>query len=105
MRHIFLFLLLLLSGCYYPYYGYSYSGGYPYPAYAPGYQPNYYSPNGPPPPYRGPPLSYGGTSPYPGNQQQSYSGAPQLRYGTPGPYDPQNCGTPDDPKPCSGPNR
>ncbi len=105
MRYIFLFPLLLLSGCYYPYYGYPYAGGYPYPAYAPAYQPNYYGANGPPPAYRGPPPSYGGPPPYPDNQQQQYSGAPQLRYRTPGPHDPQNCGTPDAPYPCSGANR
>jgi hypothetical protein len=105
MRYILLFSLLLLSGCYYPYYGYPYGGGYSYPGYAPGYQPNYYGANGPPPAYRGPPQSYGGPPPYPGNPQQQYSGAPQLRYGTPGPNDPQNCGTPDAPYPCSGTNR
>jgi hypothetical protein len=103
MRYIFLLLLLLLSGCYYPYYGYPYYG-YPYPTYAPGYQPNYYSPNNPPSAYRGPPSAYDGPPPYSSDQQQSYSGSSQLRYGT-GPYDPQNCGTPYDPEPCSGPNR
>lgn len=98
MRYILLFSLLFLSGYYYPYYGYPYAGGYPYPAYAPGYQPNGYRPNSPPPSYGGPPS-------YPGNQQQPYGGAPQLRYGTPGPLDPQNCGTPDAPHPFSGSNR
>lgn len=84
MRYLALAALLLLSGCYYaPYYG------YPYPAYRP------YA-YGPPPAY---PAPYPGT-PLPPGAASSYSGAPQLQYGIPGPLDPQNCGTPDEPKGC-----
>ena len=105
MRTISLACLLLLSGCYYPYgyggypyYGYGYGGpypgGYPYPGASPypaapsQYQPNSYTPNGPPP--------------YAGGQQSPYGGAPQLQHGIPGPLDQQNCGTPYEPKPCGG---
>jgi hypothetical protein len=107
MRYFCLFLLLLLSGCYYPNYGYPYSGGYQYQGYAPGYQPSYDNPNGAPPAYRAPPAYYGGPAAYPGSQPQSYGGAPQYQYGAPqyralGPAGSQNCGTPDDPRPCSG---
>jgi hypothetical protein len=76
-------LLLLPSWClhnaahaqpYYPYPGY-----YP-PAY---YPPSYYRPPPPPPPYYAPPP-YRGGAPY-------YYGPAN---------NPNNCGTPDQPKPC-----
>ncbi len=115
MRYLWLLSLLLLSGCYYPYgpsYGY---GGYPYPGYpSHGYAPGAYG-SGPPPP------SYSNQQPYPGAQQpyqaypgtqqpyQAYPGAEQPYYGNtqpgyagPAASDPNNCGTPDEPRPCHG---
>ena len=89
MRYLLLLLPLFLAGCYDPYYPY---GGYAYAGYAPGYQPGYYNPNSTPPTYGGQMRYYGGPPPvYP--SQQPY-------YGGPGAYSPQNCGTPDQPKPC-----
>ena len=105
MRYFCLFLLLLLSGCYYPYYGYPYAGGYQYQGYAAGYQPNYYNPNGPPATYRAPPAYYGAPATYPGSQPQSYGGTPQVQYRALAPDGSQNCGTPDEPRPCSGYSR
>ena len=71
---------LLLSGCYYGYgyypygyYGYGY-GGYPYGLYVA--QRPYY-----------------GHEPYTG-------GSTDHSYGQPAALDPNNCGTPDEPKPC-----
>jgi hypothetical protein len=96
MRYLILSLLLLLSGCYYGPYGYGYGygyGGYPYRGYPPAYQPNYYTSA-------------------PQAQQNYYTSAPQAQqpyylnqpgYGNPGnpaANDPQNCGTPDQPRPC-----
>ena len=89
MRRLLLLLpLTLLAGCYpyYPYYGYTgaYAQGYPYP-------PGYYPPGPPPGSYSSPPMYRGGPAPYAGG---------------PGPYargqatSPENCGTPDQPKPC-----
>jgi hypothetical protein len=100
MRFVLLLCLLLLSGCYYPYYGYPYYGAYPYgypysspyPAYTPGYQPYAYGPSAQPP--------FSG-APYPGIPQQYSSNAPSAQGGPFGPPDPQNCGTPYEPKPCS----
>ncbi len=55
---------------------------YPPPYYAPGYYPpSYYRP--PPPP---PPMYYGQP--------------PAYYYNAPPAYNPANCGTPDEPKPC-----
>jgi hypothetical protein len=82
MRYLVLLSLLLLSGCYYGPYGYGYGYGYGYP-YRP-YPPSYYS--SAPPPYVG--------------GQQQYYGAGQPGYGNPAANDPNNCGTPDQPKPC-----
>ncbi len=105
MRYLVLAALLLLSGCYYPPYGGYYYGGYPYAApypYAPyGYSsaPAYHGSYAPPP--GGPGSPYGGSyAPPPQGSASPYGGAPQLQYGIPGPYDPQNCGTPDEPRPC-----
>jgi hypothetical protein len=64
---------LLLSGCYYGYYRYGY-GGYPYEPYVT--QQPYY-----------------GHEPYAG-------GSADQSYGQPAALDPNNCGTPDEPKPC-----
>jgi hypothetical protein len=71
---------LLLSGCYYGYgyypygyYGYGY-GGYPYGPYV-AQQPYY------------------GHEPYAG-------GSADHSYGQPAALDPNNCGTPGEPKPC-----
>ncbi len=73
MRCIALFLLLPLLASLYPY----------YPAYAQGYAnpPGYYPPGRPPPP-----------PPY-GSRPRPYSGRGQA-------YNTENCGTPDEPKPC-----
>jgi hypothetical protein len=94
MRYLWLLPVLLLTGCYYPYgypYGHGYSYGYPYssgysgygyPAYTQGYgqlPPGYYSPGQPPPSHYEP-------SPGPVAGGPAYSG--------------ENCGTPDQPKPC-----
>ena len=78
MRYIILFLpLILLGGCYsYGYYPYGY--GYP-PGYAAGYHP--YPSSAPPPTY----------PPHPPNYVSQRSPAP-----SPG----ENCGTPDQFKPC-----
>jgi hypothetical protein len=83
MRYIVLLITaLLLSGCYYGYdyypygyYGYWY-GGYPY-----------YGPYVAQQPYYGP-------SPY-------YGGSTGSSYTPPAALDPNNCGTPDEPKPCN----
>jgi hypothetical protein len=95
MRCLWLLPLLLLSGCYYPYgpaYGY---GGYPYPSYPSyGYAPSYYGSSPPPPSYSNQPS-------YPG-AQQPYYGYAQPGYGGPAANDPNNCGTPDEPRPCYG---
>jgi len=79
-RILLLITPLLLSGCYYPYgyypygyYGYGY-GGYPYGLYVA--QQPYYGPK----PYAG--------------------GSTDHSYGQPVALDPNNCGTPDEPKPC-----
>jgi hypothetical protein len=83
MRYLILLSLLLLSGCYYgPYgsYGYGYGYGYPYGPY-----PRSYYTTAPPP--------------YAGGQQQYYGGG-QPSYGNPAANDPNNCGTPDEPRPC-----
>jgi hypothetical protein len=82
MRYLVLLSLLLLSGCYYgPYgYGYGYGYGYPYRPYPPGYY------TSAPPPYAG--------------GQQQYYGEGQPGYGNPAANDPNNCGTPDQPRPC-----
>jgi hypothetical protein len=80
MRRISLLPLLFLSGCYYPYgyypygyypYGYYGYGGYSYPAQQP----------------------YYGTAPYYGSGGIYSSGQPAA-------VDPNNCGTPDEPKSC-----
>ena len=81
MRYLILLSLLLLSGCYYGPYGYGYGYGYGYPYRT--YPPSYYT-SAPPP--------------YPGGQQQYYGGG-QPGYGYPAASDPQNCGTPDEPRP------
>ncbi len=95
MRYIFLSLLLLLSGCYYyPYYGYPYRVGYAYPR-------AYVAPYGPPPAYGGPPPYAGPQTGYAGPRQRPYyGGPPPTAYAAPG-LDPHNCGTPDEPQPCS----
>jgi hypothetical protein len=84
MRYLVLLSLLLLSGCYYGPYGYGYGYGYGYP-YRP-YPPSYYT--SAPPPYAG------------GQQQQQYYGDGQPGYGNPAANDPNNCGTPDQPRSC-----
>jgi hypothetical protein len=80
MRRILLLTLLLLSGCYYPngYYPYSYYpyGYYGYRAYPYAAQPPYYN-----------------TYPY-------YGSGGAYSYGQVATPDPNNCGTPDEPKPC-----
>jgi hypothetical protein len=85
MRYfVLLAVLSLLGGCY-PY-GYGYYGyGYPYGTYgyAPGYQPYYQG--GRPPPFQGQTAGYA---------------APQNNYPGPTAYSGENCGTPDQPKPC-----
>ena len=93
MRHLWLLSLLLLASCYYPYGPYYGYGGYPYPNYPYGYAPTYYAPGSPPPFY--------------GNQQvapyeQRYYENAQPGYGGPAASDPNNCGTPYEPKPCYG---
>jgi hypothetical protein len=88
MRYLILLTLLLLSGCYYGPYGYGYGYGYGYP-YRP-YPPNYYT--SAPPSYSPPPYS--------GEQRQQYYGGGQPGYGNPAANDPNNCGTPDQPRPC-----
>ncbi len=84
MRYLILLSLLLLSGCYYGPYGYGYGYGYGYP-YRP-YPPNYYT--AAPAPYYGE------------QQQQQYYGGGQPGYGNPTANDSNNCGTPDQPRPC-----
>jgi hypothetical protein len=75
MRWILLLTLLLLSGCYYPYgyypYGYYGYGVYPYAAQQP----------------------YYGAAPY-------YGSGETHSYGQAAAPDPNNCGTPDEPKSC-----
>jgi hypothetical protein len=103
MRYIWLLSLLLLSGCYYPYPYYGY-GSYPYssPAY-PYSSPAY--------PYSSPAYPYGhspayiGAPPYPYAEQGTPIQPQQPEFGTgyggpltPNPY---NCGTPDQPQPCT----
>ncbi len=130
MRHLWLLPLFLLAGCYYPYGPYYGYGGYPYNSqpyggYAPGYygssapatsysgqepypaaQQPYYGNAQPynayPPGYYGsgaPAPSYSGQQPYPGAQQPYYANG-QPAYGGPTANDPNNCGTPDEPRPC-----
>jgi hypothetical protein len=82
MRYLILLSLLLLSGCYYGPYGYGYGYGYGYP-YRP-YPPSYYT--SAPPPYSG--------------GQQPYYGGGQPGYGDPAANNSNNCGTPDQPRPC-----
>ena len=94
MRYVWLWLLLLLSGCYHPYGPYYGHGGSPYPYYPYGYAPAYYAPGAPPPPY-------GYQQPSPGAQQRYY-GNPYPGSSSPAASDPNNCGTPDEPKPCYG---
>jgi hypothetical protein len=94
LRGLWVLPLLALSGCYYPYGPYHGYGGYPYPAYPYGYVPPYYAPGPPPPSYGTPQLS-------PDAQQRYYRNA-QPGYGGPAASDPNNCGTPDEPKPCYG---
>jgi hypothetical protein len=76
MRSLWLLPLLLLSGCYYPY-GPYYGYGYPYYGYG----------------YTYPPASgyYGSPALPPAYQPGSYAQRPG---------DPNNCGTPDEPKSC-----
>ncbi len=99
MRYLWPLLLLLLSGCYYPYgpdYGYA---GYPYSAYPySGSAPGYYGPSTSPPSYG---YQYPPAYPAPG-PQPPYAGNVQPGYGNPAANDPNNCGTPDEPIPCSG---
>lgn len=92
MRYLLLASLLLLSGCYYPYYGYGY--GYPYAGYG-----SYGGPYPATAPYPGY-ASGGQAAPPPGAAYAPDGGAPQFQQGFPGPLDPQNCGTPDEPKGC-----
>jgi hypothetical protein len=85
-------LLLLLSGCYY----------YPYGSYPYGYYPSGYS-------YGPYPYGYGGygsggyayapNAPYAGAAPE-YGGGEAPSYGQPTPLNPNNCGTPDAPRPC-----
>jgi hypothetical protein len=82
MRYLLLLSLLLLSGCYYGPYGYGYGYGYGYP-YRP-YPPSYYT--SAPPGYS--------------DGQQQYYGGGQPGYGNPAATDPNNCGTPDQPRAC-----
>lgn len=91
MRYLVLAALLLLSGCYYAPYGGYYYGGYPAPAPYP------YAPYG-----AGAPAYPGPYAPPLQGPAYSYGNAPQLQRGIPGPLDPQNCGTPDEPKGCGG---
>jgi hypothetical protein len=79
MRRVSLLMLLFLSGCYYPY-GYYPYGYYPYGYYGYGV----YS-------YPAPQPYYG--VPYYGNGEVHASGQPAA-------VDPNNCGTPEEPKPC-----
>jgi len=92
MRYLAFAALLLLSGCYYAPYGGYYYGAYPYAAPYPYASYGY----GGAPPYSGP------YAPPPATSAPSYGSAPQLQHGIPGPLDPQNCGTPDEPKACGG---
>jgi hypothetical protein len=95
MRYLWVLPLLLLSGCYYPYAPYYGYGAYPYPSY-PYYEyaPGYYGSSPPP-------ASHSNQQSYPGAQQPYYSSA-QPGYSGPYANDPNNCGTPDEPKPCYG---
>ncbi len=83
MRYLWLSLLLLpllLSGCDYPYGPYGGYAGYPYASYPSyGYAPGYGQP-------------YAAAQPDYGGYMQAY--------GNPAANDPNNCGTPDEPKPC-----
>ena len=120
MRRLFLLLpLCLLGGCYYGAYDYyGYWRPYP-PTYRPAYAPNYQSYGQPG--YADPDQNQTGyqgygqpsyLSPSPGQQQyqsygqpsyappsQYYSGA-QPGYGGSSVPSSQNCGTPDEPRPC-----
>ena len=78
-----------LTDRYYPYYG---DGGYPNQYYPYGYAPTYYAPGAPAPSY--------GSQPTSPDAQQHYDGNAQPGSGTPAASDPNNCGTPDEPKPC-----
>jgi hypothetical protein len=71
---------LLLSGCYYGY------GYYPYSYYWYGYGGYPYGP-------------YVAQQPYYGHEPYGDGSADQS-YGQPAALDPNNCGTPDEPKPC-----
>jgi hypothetical protein len=91
---------LLLSGCYYPYgygyyypYGYYYTDGY-YPPY--GYYGYRYGAYSYPPPHYGNEPYYGGST----APQPYYGGSAANSSGQPSALDPNNCGTPDEPKPC-----
>lgn len=97
MRYLWLLPLLLLAGCYYPYGPYYGYGGYPYPGQSyGGYAPGYYGGTPPPPSY------YSTQQPYPA-AQPPYYGTVQPGYGGPAAANnPNNCGTPDEPKPCYG---
>lgn len=82
MRCMFFAMLLLLSGCYYPYGYYPYGyGNYPYGYYGQAHGAYPYSP------------------PYYGNAP-SYGGGEVHAYGQPTVPDPNNCGTPDQPMAC-----
>jgi hypothetical protein len=83
VRWLSLLVLLLLSGCYYPY-GYYPYGYYPYGYYGYAY------------PYGAQPLYYG---------TPSYDGSQAYSSGQPAAVDPNNCGTPDEPKSCYGVHR
>jgi len=102
MRSLWLLPLLLLSGCYYPYgpgYGY---GAYPNPSYQyGGYPPSYYGSTPPPASYSNQQSYPGAQPPYYGSVQPGY-GSVQPGYAGPAANDPNNCGTPDEPRPCYG---
>jgi hypothetical protein len=76
---------LLLSGCYYGY-GYYPYGYYPYGYYGYGYGGYPYGP-------------YVAQRPYYGHESYA-GGSADHSYGQPAALDPNNCGTPDEPKPC-----
>jgi hypothetical protein len=86
VRHILLLTTpLLLSGCYYGY-GYYPYGYYPYGPYAYG--------------YGGYPLGpYAAPQPYFGLGPHTRDST-NHSYGQPAALDPNNCGTPEEPKPC-----
>ena len=82
MRYLLLLLPLVVAGCVATYpagYGYEYSGQYPNYASGYGYNYGYYNEN--PPPAPGYAYNWG-----------DYSQSPA--------YDPNNCGTPDEPYAC-----